>query len=219
VKIVIVEEDAAQLAFVARGLRADGYAVTVARDGESGLERALAAGIDLVVLGLLLPGLDGLSVLRALRERRPELPVIVASARADLETKLLAFELGADDYLVKPFPLDELRVRIAARLRRRVSGPERLEAGELVLDPRRRQAHIGTATQTLSERELDVLRYLVEHDGEIVSRERLLSAVWGYTFDPHSNIVDVYIGRLRRKLRRPGLIETVRHAGYRLAAA
>jgi DNA-binding response OmpR family regulator len=219
VKIVIVEQDASLLAFLAHGLRADGYSVDAVREGETGLQRALGAGVDLLVLGLLLPGLDGLSVLRALRERRPELPVIVVSALADLETKLLAFELGADDYLTKPFPLDELRARMAARLRSGGPRSERLQVGDLVLDPRHRQAQLGRTSHRLSERELDVLRYLIEHGGEVVSRERLLSEIWGYSFDPGSNIVDVYIGRLRRKLRRPGLIETVRHAGYRLAAA
>jgi two-component system, OmpR family, response regulator len=217
--ILIVEDEASVVAFLSRGLRADGYRVEVARDGATGLERALAGGFELVILDLLLPGLDGLSVLKALRVRAPKLPVLILSARDDLRTKLLGFELGANDYLTKPFSFDELRARVRAHLRHASACGEELRAGELVLDLQHREARIGSVTHTLSERELALLRYLVEHPGETVSRERLLSEVWGYAFDPGSNIVDVYVARLRRKLRAPAVIETVRHAGYRLAAA
>lgn len=217
--ILIVEDEASLLAFLGRGLRAEGYPVEVARDGTSGLERALAAGVELVILDLLLPGLDGLSLLRALRQRRPQLPVLILSARDDLETKLLGFELGANDYLTKPFSFDELRARVRAQLRQASPWQEGLRAGELVVDLQHREARIGEVAQPLSERELALLRYLVERQGEVVSREQLLSEIWGYNFDPRSNIVDVYVARLRRKLGRPALIETVRHAGYRLAAA
>lgn len=217
--ILVVEDEASLLAFLGRGLRAEGYAVEVARDGTSGLERALAAGVELVILDLLLPGLGGLSLLRALRRRRPQLPVLILSARDDLETKLLGFELGANDYLTKPFSFDELRARVRAQQRQVSPWREGLRAGELVLDLQHREARIGDVTHQLSERELALLRYLVERQGEVVSREQLLSEIWGYNFDPRSNIVDVYVARLRRKLARPALIETVRHAGYRLAAA
>jgi two-component system, OmpR family, response regulator len=219
VAILIVEDEASLLAFLRRGLSADGYSVEVARDGTRGLEQALAGGIELVILDLLLPGLDGASLLKALRQRRPQLPVLILSARDDLETKLLGFELGANDYLTKPFSFDELRARVRAQLRQASPWQEGLRSGDLVVDLQHREARIDGRAQPLSERELGLLRYLIEHEGEVVSREQLLSEIWGYTFDPGSNIVDVYVGRLRRKLGRPTLIETVRHAGYRLAAA
>jgi DNA-binding response OmpR family regulator len=217
--ILIVEDEELLLAFLRRGLRAEGYEVEVARDGATGLGRALAGGCELVILDLRLPGLDGLSVLKALRARAPKLPVLILSARDDIATKLLGFELGANDYLTKPFSFDELLARVRAQLRHASPGDEELGAGKLVLDLQHREARLGGVTHSLSERELAVLRYLVERAGETVSRERLLSEVWGYTFDPGSNIVDVYVARLRRKLGAPALIETVRHAGYRLAAA
>jgi DNA-binding response OmpR family regulator len=219
VSILIIEDEELLLAFIRRGLRAEGYAADGARDGETGLARALAGGYKLVILDLLIPGMDGLSVLKALRLTRPGLPVLILSARDDLPTKLLGFELGANDYVTKPFSFDELLARVRALLRHASPWTEGLRAGELVLDLQHREARIGSVTCALSERELGLLRYLVEHPGETVSRERLLSEVWGYTFDPGSNIVDVYVGRLRRKLRAPAAIETVRHAGYRLVAA
>jgi DNA-binding response OmpR family regulator len=217
--ILIVEDEELLLAFLRHGLRAEGYEVEVARDGASGLERALSGGCELVILDLRLPGLDGLTVLKSLRAARPKLPVLILSARDDITTKLLGFELGANDYVTKPFSFDELRARVRAHLRHAAPGGEQLRAGDLVLDLQHREARIGAVTHPLSERELAVLRFLVEHVGETVSRERLLSEVWGYTFDPGSNIVDVYVARLRRKLGAPALIETVRHAGYRMAAA
>ena len=218
-RILIVEDEELLLAFLSRGLRADGYEVEAERDGATGLERALAGACELVILDLRLPSLDGLSVLKALRARAPKLPVLILSARDDIATKLLGFDLGANDYLTKPFSFDELRARVRAQLRHASPGDEELRSGDLVLDLQHREARLGGVTHALSERELAVLRYLVERAGETVSRERLLSEVWGYTFDPGSNIVDVYIARLRRKLGTPALIETVRHAGYRLAAA
>lgn len=217
--ILIVEDEAPLLAFLSHGLRAEGYTVEGAREGGAGLAQALAGGVELLILDLLLPGLDGLSLLRALRPRRPELPVLILSARDELQTKLLGFELGANDYLTKPFSFDELRARVRAQLRQASPWQEGLRAGELVVDLQHREARIGRSAHPLSERELALLRYLVEHQGEVVSREQLLSEVWGYSFDPGSNIVDVYVARLRRKLGRPRLIETVRYAGYRLAAA
>jgi len=217
--ILVVEDEPSLRAFLSRGLRADGYAVEGAGDGTEGLERALSGSHGLVILDLLLPGLDGLSLLRALRLRRPELPVLVLSARDDLETKLLGFELGANDYLTKPFSLDELRARVRAQLRQASTWQEGLRVGELVVDLQHREARLGGAAFPLSARELGLLHYLAEHNGEVVSRQQLLSEVWGYTFDPGSNIVDVYIARLRRKFNRPTLIETVRHVGYRLVAS
>jgi DNA-binding response OmpR family regulator len=220
VRILVIEDEARILGFVASGLEAEGFAVTCASDGEEGLKRALQEPVELVILDLLLPRLDGLTLLRTLRLHQPELPVVILSARSELETKLLAFELGANDYLAKPFSFDELLARVRAQLRsRRAENGDLLHAGNLTLDVGHREARLGDTVTHLSEREFRLLRYLVEHAGEVVSQERLLSEVWAYTFDPGSNVVEVYMRRLRRKLGPEAGIETVRNAGYRLAAA
>jgi len=221
-RILVVEDEPRILAFVARGLEAEGFAVDAAGDGADALERARRTRPDFVVLDLLLPRVDGLTVLRELKRERPGLPVLVLSARADLPTKLRGFELGANDYLAKPFALDELIARIRAQLRR----PERAEpaqtvvqVGGLVLDLARRQARLSGVVSDLSDREFRLLHQLVEHADEVVSRERLLSEVWGYHFDPGSNVVDVCVRRVRKKLGPEAPIETVRNVGYRLASA
>jgi len=221
VRILVIEDEPRILDFVSRGLEAEGFSVLGARDGQEGLRLAEAVGCDLVILDLLLPRLDGLSVLRTLETNQPALPVVIVSARADLTTKLNGFGLGARDYLTKPFSFDELLARIRVQLRR----PEErdngyfLRAGALALDVARRQAQLGDQVVDLSDREFKVLHRLLECAGEVVSRERLLSEVWGYHFDPHSNVVDVCIRRLRKKLGPDSPIETVRHAGYRLVEA
>jgi len=221
-RILVVEDEPRILAFVARGLEAEGFAVDAAGDGADALERARRTRPDFFVLDLLLPRVDGLTVLRELKRERPGLPVLVLSARADLPTKLRGFELGANDYLAKPFALDELIARIRAQLRR----PERAEpaqtvvqVGGLVLDLARRQARLSGVVSDLSDREFRLLHQLVEHADEVVSRERLLSEVWGYHFDPGSNVVDVCVRRVRKKLGPEAPIETVRNVGYRLASA
>jgi DNA-binding response OmpR family regulator len=220
VRVLVIEDEPRIRAFLARGLAAEGLTVDESVDGRAGLHRALEESYDLVILDLLLPELDGLSVLRALHEGRPELPVLVLSARSDLPTKLRGFELGATDYLPKPFSFDELLARVRVQLKRNgrtpANGGTTLRAGELVLDLTTRRAHLGSAVSDLSAREFQLLHYLAEHAGEIVSRERILSEVWGYHFDPGSNVVDVCIRRLRKKLGADAPIETVRHAGYRV---
>jgi DNA-binding response OmpR family regulator len=170
---------------------------------------------------LLLPRLDGLSVLRELHRQRPELPILILSARSDLPTKLRGFELGAHDYLSKPFSFDELvaRVRVHVGGGRNGDDGSTLRAGGLELDLNRRQARVAERTIDLSDREFRLLYHLLSHAGEVVSRERLLSEIWGYSFDPRSNVVDVCVRRLRKKLGTPSPIETVRNAGYRLDAA
>jgi two-component system, OmpR family, copper resistance phosphate regulon response regulator CusR len=221
VRILVIEDEPRILDFVSRGLEAEGFSVLGARDGQEGLRLAEAVGCDLVILDLLLPRLDGLSVLRTLETKQPALPVVIVSARADLTTKLNGFGLGARDYLTKPFSFDELLARIRVQLRRpedRGNGLV-LRAGALALDVARRQAQLGDQVVDLSDREFKVLHRLLECAGEVVSRERLLSEVWGYHFDPHSNVVDVCIRRLRKKLGPDSPIETVRHAGYRLVEA
>jgi DNA-binding response OmpR family regulator len=219
-RILIVEDEARILAFVARALKAEGWTVGVAADGRKGLAAAIASPYDLVVLDLLLPGMDGLDLLKELRERKPDLPVLILSARSDIDTKLRSFNLGADDYMVKPFSLGELLARVRVQLRRRQPPGVNsvLHAGPLLLDLARREARLGTRVCELTDGEFRLLHFLLEHAGEVNSREQLLSQVWGYDFDPSSNVVDVSIRRLRTKLGPDAPIETVRNVGYRLAA-
>ncbi|MGH2976900.1 MAG: response regulator transcription factor [Gaiellaceae bacterium] len=220
-RILVIEDEARIQAFLSRGLEAEGYTVVAAGDGREGLDLATGARWDLVVLDLLLPKLNGLQVLRELRLAKPELPVVILSARGDVQTKLRGFELGATDYMAKPFSLDELLARIRVRLRGAATfGDEHvLRGGHVVLDVARRQAGVGDRTADLSDREFRLLHHLLLHAGEVVSRERLLAEVWGYDFDPGSNVVEVCVRRLRQKLGQAAAIETVRNAGYRLAAA
>jgi two-component system copper resistance phosphate regulon response regulator CusR len=219
-RILVIEDEPRILAFLARGLEAEGFTVDGADDGRAGVRRAVRGSYDLVILDLLLPKLDGFDVLRELHHQRPELPVVIVSARSELEMKLRGFDLGASDYLSKPFSFDELVARVRAQLRR--GRPDEngnvVHAGLLSLDVARREAKLGDVVAALSDREFRLLHHLVLHEGEVVSRERLLADVWGYHFDPRSNVVDVCIRRLRQKLG-SDTIETVRHGGYRLTAA
>ena len=217
----MIEDEPRILEFLRLGLEAEGFVVDAAEDGVTGLERALAGSYELVVLDLLLPGLDGLRLLSELRRTRADVPVLILSARSDLPTKLRGFDLGANDYLAKPFSFDELVARVRVHLRRGSESPDgsRLRAGKVVLDLARRQAQVDERVADLSDREFRLLYHLASHPGEVVSRERLLSEVWGYSFDPGSNVVDVCVRRLRKKLGPTWPIETVRHAGYRLAVA
>ncbi len=219
-RILIVEDEARIRAFLARAFEAEGFAVDVADNGEDGIARALKGNYVLVILDLMLPGRDGLDVLRELHELRTELPILILSARGDLATKLRGFELGAVDYVAKPFSLDELlaRARVHLRSSQLTDEGSRLSVGDLELDMPRRQARVGDAVADLSDREFHVLHFLMRHVGEVVSRERLLAEVWGYDFDPRSNVVDVCVRRLRRRLGPGTPIETVRNAGYRAAA-
>jgi DNA-binding response OmpR family regulator len=219
-RILVIEDEPRILAFLARGLEAEGFLVDAATDGVAGVAQASQRRYDLVVLDLLLPKVDGLSVLRALQVEHPGLPVVIVSARSDLDTKLRGFGLGACDYVSKPFSFDELLARVRAQIRRNEPGENGsvVRAGGLSLDLPRRQATLGDVVADLSDREFRLLHHLVQHEGEVVSRERLLAEVWGYHFDPRSNVVEVCVRRLRRKLGSSAPIETVRHGGYRLAA-
>jgi two-component system, OmpR family, copper resistance phosphate regulon response regulator CusR len=219
-RILVVEDEPRIRAFLARAFEAEGFGVDVVEDGENGLARALSGDYMLVILDLLLPGRDGLDVLRDLHALRSDLPVLILSARGDLSTKLRGFELGAVDYVAKPFSLDELLARARVHLRRaRISDDgSTIRVGKLMLDLATRQARVGGKIAELSDREFHVLHFLMQHVGEVVSRERLLAEVWGYDFDPRSNVVDVCVRRLRRRLGPGTPIETVRNAGYRAAA-
>ncbi len=219
-RILVVEDERRIRAFLARAFEAEGFMVDVVEDGEAGLRQALAGRYEFVILDLMLPGLDGLDVLRELHRLRPELAVLILSARADLATKLRGFRLGAVDYLAKPFSLDELLARARVQLRRGhgVDAGAELQVGSLALDVARRQARVGETVADLPDREFRLLHFLMLHVGQVISRQRLLSEVWGFDFDPRSNVVDVCVRRLRRQLGPDTPIETVRNAGYRAVA-
>ena len=216
-RILVVEDEARILEFLSRGLSADGMIVDGARTGPDAVKRALDNRYHLVVLDLVLPRLNGLAVLERIQRTYPELPVIVVSARGDVATKLKAFELGARDYVEKPFSFEELLARIRVHLEQPLERRRLVTAGKLSLDLTNRQVRIGEVVATLPDREFSLLGYLVEHAGQAVSRERLLSEVWGYGFDPGSNVVDVCVRRIRRRLEPESPIETVRNVGYRVA--
>ncbi len=219
-RILIVEDEPRIREFLTRAFEAEGHAVTPVGDGETGLRRAISGDHDLVVLDLLLPGRSGMELLPEIREYEPDLPILILSARSDLPTKLRGFELGAVDYMAKPFSLDELLARTRVHLRRpHASGSSTtITIGGFVLDQATHEARFDDRVAELSDREFRLLRYLLMHVGQVVSRERLLSEVWGYNFDPRSNVVDVCVRRLRRRLGPNAPIETVRNVGYRAAA-
>jgi DNA-binding response OmpR family regulator len=219
-EILVVEDETGIADFLERGLRAEGYGVRVATDGETGARLALDPEVDLVVLDRMLPRLDGLGVLGRVRRVRPLLPVIMLTAKGEVADRVEGLDAGATDYVTKPFAFEELLARIRARLREGGVGSETtVEAAGIRLDLLSRQAQRGAVTTRLPEREADLLAYLIRHEGRVCSREEILSAVWGYDHDPGTNIVQVYVGYLRRKLALPGSpapIETVRSVGYRL---
>ncbi len=215
-RILIVEDEPRLVSFLEKGLRANGFATAVAADGATALAKADDEDFDLILLDLGLPDIDGLDVLAELRRRGLTLPVLALTAREDVDDKVTGLEAGADDYVTKPFRFEELLARIRARLR---SGgtPEvtLLEAAGVELDLRTRTATVGGETVELTAREFTILETLMRHQGQVLSREQLLSRVWGYDYDPGSNVVDVYVGYLRRKLGAER-IQTVRGMGYRL---
>jgi len=220
-KILVVEDETLILAFLERGLTAEGHAVDTASRGEEGLDRVRDGRPDVVVLDVMLPGIDGFDVLAAIRAMDPALPVIMLTARGEIADRVRGLDLGATDYLVKPFAFAELAARIRAHTRRpddQQRGAAAIEVGALTLDLLAREAEIGGTRVPLSAREFALLAYLMRHPGQVLSRQQILDGVWGYTFDPRSNLVDVYVGYLRRKLALNGdsPIETVRGMGYRL---
>ncbi|MGQ4271347.1 response regulator transcription factor [Nocardiopsis changdeensis] len=214
--ILVVEDEEGIVSFVRRGLESAGHRVLVASDGIDGLTMALSPDVELVVLDLGLPGIPGEEVLRRLRSRRPSVPVIVLTAKDAVSDRVANLDAGADDYMVKPFSVSELLARVRARLR--TGGQERadvLAAEGIVLDLGARTASVDGATVTLSAREFGLLEVLVRHPGQVFSQPQLLDRVWGYDFDGASNVVEVYVSQLRRKLGAERIV-TVRGVGYRL---
>lgn len=220
-EILVVEDEVGIADFLQRGLRAEGYGVRVAGDGEEGARLALDPAVDLVVLDRMLPGIDGIEVLQRVRGARPLLPVIMLTAKGGVADRVEGLDSGATDYVTKPFAFDELLARIRARLREGAASERLLEAAGIRLDLIEREARREGVATRLPEREADLLAYLMRNEGRVCTRDELLSSVWGYEHDPGTNIVQVYVGYLRRKLARPGSpapIETVRSVGYRLRA-
>jgi DNA-binding response OmpR family regulator len=219
-RILVVEDERALAGFIEQSLRAEGYAVTVVHDGAAGEAAALTGDYALVLLDLMLPGKGGLDVLDAIRSRLPDLPVIVLTALGAVEQRVDGLDRGADDYVTKPFSLEELLARVRAQLRapgQRASSV--LEVADIRMDLRSRRVDCGGRAVELTAREFEVLAYLLRHPDQVLSREQILGAVWGFDFDPGTKVLEVYVGYLRRKLRAAGdddPIETVRNVGYRL---
>jgi DNA-binding response OmpR family regulator len=216
-RILIVEDEPGMASFIGKGLGSRGYATKVCTDGATATAIASDSDFDLVILDLGLPDIDGLSVLREIRRRGERMPVIILTARDDLTDKVEGLDAGASDYVTKPFKLEELLARARAQLRDERSGePTVLEAGGITLDVRTRKAMISGTLIDLTAREFTMLETFMGHAGQVLSREQLLAHVWGYDYDPGSNVVEVYVSYLRRKLGEDA-IETVRGMGYRLS--
>jgi DNA-binding response OmpR family regulator len=218
-RVLIVEDDPAIVRFLERGLAAHGHQAVTADNGREGVQMAADETVDFVLLDIMLPGMEGQEALRRIRARRPGVPVLMLTARDEVRDKVNALDGGADDYLTKPFDLEELLARMRA-LVRRADQPQasRIQIGDLKMDLRSHRVWRGEKLVELSSREFALLEYFARHQGQVLSRQQILSAVWDYSFDPGSNVVDVYVSYLRNKLDSrgaPSLIATVRGAGYR----
>jgi DNA-binding response OmpR family regulator len=218
--VLVVDDEPEICRFVERALQSAGHQVVSATDGVTGLQLATEQRPDLIVLDLSMPDVDGSMVLAAVMAHDPGQRVIILSARGAVDVRVDCLERGAADFLVKPFAVRELVARVEARLQehRDSSTPSTLRSGRLVLDYRRRTVTVGDTTTTLSQREFLLLQYLMRRSGLVCTREELLSEVWGYGFDPGSNVVDVYVRRLRCKVD-SDVIRTVRNVGYQLQSA
>jgi DNA-binding response OmpR family regulator len=222
-RILLIEDESKIADFVERGLSAEGYAVTVADDGLKGEALALSGDFDLILLDVLLPGKNGFEILGEIRNREIAVPVIMLTALGETEDKVRGLEGGAIDYVSKPFSFEELLARIRAQLRRPDAvSADRIEVGDLLLDLKTRRVTKGERDVDLTSREFELLAYLMRHPDQVLSRTQLLNGVWGYDYDPGTNVLEVYIGYLRKKLAdegEDGSIDTVRGAGYRLRVA
>jgi DNA-binding response OmpR family regulator len=220
-KILVIEDEEAIADFLERGLEAEGYGVTTASDGSEGEGLALGGEFDLVILDRMLPGRDGIEVLGAIRQAKPGLPVIVLTAKGEVADRVAGLDQGATDYMTKPFAFEELVARVRAHLRQPAGDSSTmLVAGGMRLDLLARRLERDSLSVRLPEREAELLAHLMRRPGQVCTREEILSSVWGYDHDPGTNIVQVYIGYLRRRLAlpdSPAPIETVRSVGYRLA--
>ena len=214
--ILIVEDEADIASFIARGLGAAGHRAETVTAGKPAIERVAAGDIDLVVLDVGLPDIDGFEVVRRLRESGSRVPVIILTARSSVTDTVAGLESGADDYMAKPFSVDELAARVRLRLRPADSEPLVLTHGDLSLDVRTRRARAGDHEVELTSREFALAEAFLRHPGEVLTREQLLSMVWGLDFDPGSNVLEVYVRYLRRKIGAQ-YFQTVRGRGYRLA--
>lgn len=221
--MLIVEDDRKIASFVSKGLKEQGFVVDVCHDGDEGYDLAAGEMYDVILLDIMLPGRDGLSILRSLRAEKNTVPVILLTARSGLDERVEGLNLGADDYLPKPFFIEELIARIIA-VSRRASGDQLsvIRHGELVLNLITREIRRGDEQLELTSREFNLLELLMRSPGRVYSRTQLLEHVWGYDFDPQTNVVDVYIRRLRSKIDladAPSCIDTVRGVGYRMRAS
>jgi DNA-binding response OmpR family regulator len=223
-RALLVEDDHIIADFVARGLREAGFAVDRAADGADGLQLAMTSTHDVAIIDVMLPKLDGLSLIKELRRRHITTPVLILSARHAVDDRVAGLEAGSDDYLIKPFAFTELLARVQALIRRATAAPAatHLTAGDLTLDLRSRRAARGGREIDLRPRELALLEYLMRNAGRVVSKTMILSHVWDYSFDPRTNVVDVLVHRLREKIDRDfdhKMIQTVRGMGYVLKVA
>ncbi len=219
-RVLVIEDEKKVARFIKKGLEEEGYAVDLASDGEEGLARVLDPVHDLIILDIALPKIDGLQVLKKLRERKVPTPVLLLTVRAAIEDKVLGLDSGADDYLTKPFAFQELLARIRALLRRKAeTGPPLLQVEDLVLDPARRLVTRGGERIDLTSKEFALLEYLMRNAGRVLTRAMISEHVWNYDFDTETNVIDVYVNYLRRKIdfgREKKLIHTVRGSGYAL---
>lgn len=218
-RILIAEDEPRIASFIEKGLRSHGFTTSIAKDAREATQMALGGAFELMILDLGLPGKDGLDVLQELRGQGEKFPIIILTARDDIQDKVAGLEGGADDYITKPFRFEELLARIRVRLRNISATTEKeetiLKVGNVVLDLRTRRAKVDRCLVDLPAREFTLAETFFRHPGQVLSRQQLLDRVWGYDYDPGSNIVDVYVGYLRKKLGGE-LIETVRGMGYRL---
>jgi two-component system OmpR family response regulator len=219
VRVLLVEDDATIAGFVEKGLRETGFAVEVASDGRDGLERALTGPFDAAIIDVMLPGMDGLALIDTLRARGVKTPVLILSAKRSVDDRVRGLQAGGDDYLTKPFAFAELLARVQALIRRATGAaePTRLAVAELSLDLLTRKVQRGSQAIDLRPREFALLEYLMRNAGKVLTKTMILSHVWGYSFDPSTNVVDVLVSRLRDKIDKPfpiKLLHTVRGVGY-----
>jgi len=225
VNILLVEDDARVADFIARGMRAENWQISIAKDGETAMAMLDMVRFDVVVLDRMLPGISGLEVCRRVRARQDATPILMLSALGEVEDRVSGLQIGADDYLAKPFDFNELLVRVQALARRNVGSFEVprsdlavLSAGPIRFNSVSLEVHCGARLVSLTPIEREILKLFLQNPCRVLSRERILNNVWGVNKDPQTNIVDVYVRRLRQKLGTAGdLIETVRGAGYRCA--